>query len=462
MQDHEKNHVTPLYHPKDRNHPNKINSLITQNFLGQPLNLSGLEDLTGFVSTVRLVDLLDFSRLGFDKQIALNITKAAEIQSQWPIFKLSDLVEIISGGTPDTGNNDYWNGDIPWLSVADFSKVNRFVESADKTITEQGLKNSSTKILQMGDIIVSARGTVGAMAQLKKPMAFNQSCYGLRAKDKSSNDYIFYVFSREIEQLKARAFGSKFDAITIKTFDEVKIPLPPLEIQQKIVTECEVIDNAVAAAQAAITTAQKNIDVQIADIFNKNYPFKTISQIGDVKGGKRIPKGFGYANEITNYPYIRVSDFFDKTISIEKMLYISEQTFSEIQRYTISKHDIYISIAGTIGLCGTVPDELDGKSLTENAAKIVIKNRNELDHKYLALVLNDKSVQEQIRERTKGIGVPKLSLYEVEKLSVPIPPLTDQQTLVAEIEKLEQTIAAAQTLITEAAAKKQAVLDKYL
>lgn len=91
-------------------------------------------------------------------------------------MKLIDAIEIIGGGTPKTSCAEYWNGNIPWLSVKDFNNDNRYVYSTEKTITPAGLEHSSTKLLQKDDIIISARGTVGEMAMISFPMAFNQSC----------------------------------------------------------------------------------------------------------------------------------------------------------------------------------------------------------------------------------------------------------------------------------------------
>ena len=102
---------------------------------------------------------------------------------KWVDYPLSDCIKIIGGGTPKTSKEEYWNGNIPWLSVVDFNNDNRWVISTEKNITKLGLDESSTKLLEKGDVIVSARGTVGAMAQLKYPMAFNQSCYGIRFKE---------------------------------------------------------------------------------------------------------------------------------------------------------------------------------------------------------------------------------------------------------------------------------------
>lgn len=105
------------------------------------------------------------------------------MQEKWLKTSLAHLVDVLGGGTPQTGVLEYWDGNIPWLSIADFKSETRWVSDTEKYITELGLKNSSTRLLDKGDLIISARGTVGAVAQLSRPMAFNQSCYGLKTKE---------------------------------------------------------------------------------------------------------------------------------------------------------------------------------------------------------------------------------------------------------------------------------------
>ena len=95
--------------------------------------------------------MLDFSRIDFNKAIRTSVRKPVEIHSKYPIVKLSSVVEIISGGTPDTKVPEYWGGDIPWLSVADFNNGNRFVKTAEKHITQKGLENSNARFLNVGD-----------------------------------------------------------------------------------------------------------------------------------------------------------------------------------------------------------------------------------------------------------------------------------------------------------------------
>ncbi len=149
--------------------------------------------------------------------------------------KLSEVMDLIGGGTPKTSKPEYWNGNIPWLSVKDFNNDFRYVYKTEKSITQLGLQESSTKLLQRGDVIISARGTVGEIATIPFAMAFNQSCYGLRAKKGMvTSDYLYYLIKHNISVLKKNTHGSVFDTITRNTFDNIEVEIPSIKIQQKI------------------------------------------------------------------------------------------------------------------------------------------------------------------------------------------------------------------------------------
>ncbi|MBS6872731.1 MULTISPECIES: restriction endonuclease subunit S [Haemophilus] len=155
--------------------------------------------------------------------------------SDWTTSKLSDVIEIIGGGTPKRSENKYWNGDIPWLSVADFNNDFRYVNDSIEHITELGLQKSSTKLLDKDHLIISARGTVGCLAQLSVPMAFNQSCYGLNGKEGIlDNGFLYYFLKNNISELKQKTHGAVFDTITRDTFEHIQISYPDLGTQKEI------------------------------------------------------------------------------------------------------------------------------------------------------------------------------------------------------------------------------------
>ena len=167
------------------------------------------------------------------------------MKTEWKKCKLSSQISLIGGGTPKTSVPEYWNGEIPWLSVKDFNDDNRYVYKTEKYITQAGLEHSSTTLLQKDDIIISARGTVGEMAMIPFPMAFNQSCYGIRGKENNDQTFTYYLIKNSVRKLKAITHGSVFDTITRETFDNIEVTIPPLTVQKKIAGILKSLDDKI-------------------------------------------------------------------------------------------------------------------------------------------------------------------------------------------------------------------------
>jgi type I restriction enzyme, S subunit len=169
---------------------------------------------------------------------------------------------------------------------------------------------------------------------------------------------------------------------------------------------------------------------------------KQLGEIAQVKGGKRVPKGYKLQAEETNHPYIAVSDFSDDgTIDTSGLRYISDEVFAEIERYTISSKDLFISIAGTIGKTGSVPPELDGANLTENACKLVFDPGIYKDFVYYFTKTDDFT--RQAEKNTRVAAQPKLALERLKTITLMIPPLPEQKRVVAILDEALEVIAAA-------------------
>lgn len=170
----------------------------------------------------------------------------------------------------------------------------------------------------------------------------------------------------------------------------------------------------------------------------------TLNDIAYVKGGKRLPKGYTLLDEATEHPYIRVSDFNESgSIDLDRIKYISAETHKKIARYTISDDDLYISIAGTIGKTGIVPSHLSGANLTENAAKIVFKDKEKQLLKYVYYFTKTYSFIEQIGLATKTVAQPKLALKRLGDVQIPIPPIFEQKRIVEKLDALLNRIDTA-------------------
>ena len=155
---------------------------------------------------------------------------------------------------------------------------------------------------------------------------------------------------------------------------------------------------------------------------------KKIGCVANVKGGKRLPKGMSVLDEATEYPYLRVVDFGEDGINRSNIKYIDAETFDQVKRYTIDSRDIYISIAGTIGRVGIVPEDLSGANLTENAAKITDIS-DDVDHRYLMYYLRSPIGQGAIKNRIGGTSQPKLALYKISDIDFPYRLLSTQKII---------------------------------
>lgn len=183
-------------------------------------------------------------------------------------YKLSEIMDLIGGGTPKTSVAAYWGGDIPWLSVKDFNNDNRYVYETEKTITQEGLNNSSTKLLERDDSIISARGTVGEMAMIPFPMAFNQSCYGLRAKKEIVDPtFLYYLVKHNVYVLQKNTHGSVFDTITRDTFAGIDVDVPEMDTQIKIAGILRDLDDKIELN----TNINKNLLQQAQNIFAQEF-----------------------------------------------------------------------------------------------------------------------------------------------------------------------------------------------
>ncbi|WP_204179900.1 MULTISPECIES: restriction endonuclease subunit S [unclassified Staphylococcus] len=223
-------------------------------------------------------------------------------------YKVSEILNIISGGTPRRNNNEYWNGDIPWLTVKDFNNDNRLVHDTQEKITMKGLENSSATLVSKGTVIISARGTVGELCQAAKSMTFNQSCFGLEAKTKyTTNEYIYYWFKYKINYVKNNTHGSVFDTINRKTFENLYINLPNIRYQNKVVNILRYLDNKIENNKQII----KNLEELSQTLFKRWFvDFEFPDENGNPyksSGGEMIDSELGNiprdweVNELGNY-----------------------------------------------------------------------------------------------------------------------------------------------------------------
>ena len=181
----------------------------------------------------------------------------------------------------------------------------------------------------------------------------------------------------------------------------------------------------------------KCIEDEIPFEVPKGWEWCRVRDIAAVKGGKRLPKGVGFSPCRTAHAYIRVTDMKNHSINTDNLKYISEEVFLQIKNYTISKDDLYVTIAGTIGVTGEVPTELDGMNLTENAVKIT---NIQINKTYLCLIIQSEFVQQQFQDKTHQVAMPKLALERILSTLIPVCTITTQSAMVSKFVEMDSLI----------------------
>lgn len=155
----------------------------------------------------------------------------------WLPVPLTELFDILGGGTPKTSRTDFWDGDVPWFSVVDTPATGSvFVLDTAKTITMAGVAGSSAKLIEPGTTIISARGTVGNLAVAARTMTFNQSCYALQGKGAVGQVFVYLAADNMVATLRSHSHGSVFSTITRGTFEGIMMPKP----DDRLLTQFEI------------------------------------------------------------------------------------------------------------------------------------------------------------------------------------------------------------------------------
>lgn len=159
------------------------------------------------------------------------VVDGKEVPVGWSVGTLSSVADILSGGTPKTSVSEYWDGDVPWVTAKDVTNNSGgFIINTERKITDRGVSESSTRWLKKGTTIITARGSVGECALLGRDMTMNQTCYGLRGKDEIGSCFVYLMTINKIQELKQQSYGTIFDTITRKTFNEISVVIPPKEL----------------------------------------------------------------------------------------------------------------------------------------------------------------------------------------------------------------------------------------
>lgn len=352
------------------------------------------------------------------------------------ITRLGEFAEIQTGPFgSQLHKEDYVLDGTPIVTVEHLGK-RHFTEQNLPRVSDKDKQRLSKYILSEGDIVFSRVGSVDRCSYVDESndgWMFSGRCLRVRTNGTVLPLYLYYYFCLEETKQFMRniAVGATMPSINTKLMSEVPIEVPALKVQRRIVAMLSAIDKKIELNE----TINENLLQQATTIFDnalrrsESVSYADLGTLGDVRGGKRLPKGVNLITEPNSHPYIRVRDlnnvvFASLSADYE---YVDDETQKSISRYITAAGDVLISIVGTIGLTAIVDKSLDNANLTENCVKVT--NLAGITPEYLLLYLRSASGVEAITKGTVGAVQLKLPIKNIQAIPVPLLPKSEMNPL---------------------------------
>ncbi len=169
------------------------------------------------------------------------------MKSEWKKYKISEFADVVGGGTPSTTIEEYYGGNIPWITPRDMSNYDsKYISNGSRNITDLGLSKSSAKIIPKGTVLFTSRAPIGYMAIAQQSLSTNQGFKSLVCNiEIAHNEYIYYALKQKVPEIESIASGSTFKEISGSVLKSFELELPPLPTQKKIAHILSTLDDKI-------------------------------------------------------------------------------------------------------------------------------------------------------------------------------------------------------------------------
>ena len=433
---------TPLFNPSNLADDDKINTLIRKNFMGE--NIMIPSDLAEYVSKAKLVDMIDFSRTAFNKEFKTSVSSVEKFDSKFPLVKLGSLIN----GTPQYGANQKAVEGNPLMDY-------RYIRITD--INEDGTLNDDWKtvaevekqyILKEGDVLFARSGATAGKAFYYKN-EYGKALYAgylIRFRFDESKVIPLFVYnllcSKEyndwVEKTKG---GTARQNINSQQYCSFEIPLPPMDIQKKIVEECEKVNNRMVELLQQIQYNEERKLHLFEDAQSKaNRALRLDSAVFNISIGRRVLK--------------------KEVVDTGRFDIYSANVFESFGK---SEHSVLNDFSQPSVLWGIDGDwmvNFIGKDQlfcpTDHCGVIRVLNENEVLSRYLVYPLQKEGEKQRFSRANRA------STERIRSLIIQVPSIEVQKEVVEKLSKIDEEISKAKQYVANASSAKQAILDKYL
>ena len=343
-------------------------------------------------------------------------------------YKLGDICEIVSGSTPKTDIEEYWNGDIKWITPAELDDESYIVSDTSRKITELAVKKTGLSSLPEGTVILSSRAPIGKVAIAGCEMYCNQGFKNLICSEKIYNRYLFWFLKGNTEYLNSLGRGATFKEISKKIVSDIEINVPEMNQQKKAVLNIEQLSKIIGLRKSEIDKLDALIRARFVEMFggmvlNTNVWDKyQLGDLCDVRDGTHDSPQ--YYNE--GYPLVTSKNVSGGNINLKDCNLICEDDYQKInQRSKVDYGDILMPMIGTVG--NPVIVDLDPQFAIKNVALIKFRKESKVLNSFVKVLLESDYFDNSVISKVRGGTQKFISLSDIRKLEICLPPIEVQK-----------------------------------
>ena len=349
--------------------------------------------------------------------------------SRWRLVELKDCCSaILSGGTPSTAREDYWDGDIPWITSADIVDIKTALPR--KYITDKAIQESATNLIKKGNLIVVTRVGLGKIFANDFDVCISQDSQGLIIKEGVDVNYLVWVLRDKVHEFKRTSQGSTIQGVTKKQLSEMQIPLPPLDVQREIVAEIESYQRVMDGARAVVDNWRPRIAVA------PDWPLVSLGELCSLGGS--VTKDV----DLT-LPYFGADSIESNSGQLIKVETAESQGVRgpvyefNGERLLYSKIRPYLNKLAVVDLKGYCSSDMYP----------LVLDKSKVNMTYLATYMLSREFNGGIRHYYERANIPKINRSQLFQVSIPVPALETQNSIVSEIEAERALVEANRELV---------------
>lgn len=400
-------------------------------------------------------------------------TEIGVLPQDWTIGYLSDFGKIQSGGTPSTTIADYWGGSIAWCTPSDITSTPvKYINSTQRTITDEGLKNSAAIVMPAGSILLCTRATIGELKINSIPMATNQGFKNITIDDRGNAEFFYYLLQTKKNSMLELAIGSTFLEISKTALCKIPLQIPIRDEQNKIADALSDIDNLVVVLEKQIAKKKAIKQGAMQELLTgkrrlpgfsgkwQNFNLMKHSKIKARIGWQGLKKSeyldSGYALLVTG------TDFDDGKVQWDRCHYVTRSRYDQDRNIQIQNNDILITKDGSLGKVALARGLT--KPATLNSGIFVIRPLQSIyDPVFVYHILSSFVFKNFLDKLSAGSTIIHLYQKDVDKFEFLLPPAIEEQNAIAAVlSEMDADITALEEKLAKYRQVKQGMMQQLL